>query len=428
MCGICGIAGRDTGGPPIGPSALRAMTDAIEHRGPDEDGRWIEPGVALGMRRLSIIDVAGSHQPVRNEDGRVLAVFNGEIFNFAELRRDLAARGHTLASEGDSETIVHLYEEYGLDFVRHLRGMFAIALWDRPNRRLVLARDRMGVKPLYWADTPYGIAFASEVKSLIAAGVVRPELDPMAAELFLAHGFVPGPRSLFAGVQQAPARLACWCGRTAGSPASARTGPPGTWTRSAPATAGRRTPSSCSSSCAPPPTTAWSSDVPLGVMLSGGLDSSLITALMAERLRPAGADVLDRLRRGRRLQRAARRAARRRPPGHRPPRARHLRRRPPGPARRGAVAPGGADRRRLLPRLPAAQPARPRDGHRRALRPGRRRTARRLSQARDRRDGALRAGRGARRRSPASARPGLEPRPRRHRRLDQRPGRPGCWR
>jgi asparagine synthase (glutamine-hydrolysing) len=281
MCGICGIAGRDTGGPPIGPSALRAMTDAIEHRGPDEDGRWLEPGVALGMRRLSIIDVAGSHQPVVSEDGRVHAVFNGEIFNFAELRRDLAARGHRLATEGDSETIVHLYEEHGLDFVRRLRGMFAIALWDRPRRRLVLARDRMGVKPLYWADTPYGLAFASEVKSLIAGGVVRPELDPMGAELFLAHGFVPGPRSLFAGVSKLPpASLLVWeDGRatqhTYWTPwdASAERAGNG-WAEDTEqllhllrtATHDRMV-----------------SDVPLGVMLSGGLDSSLITALMAER-------------------------------------------------------------------------------------------------------------------------------------------------
>ena len=130
------------------------MTSAIEHRGPDEAGHGIHPGVALGMRRLSIIDVAGSHQPVSTEDEQVTAVFNGEIFNFPELREELLGKGHKLATHGDSETIVHLYEEYGPDFVRRLRGMFAIALWDKPRRRLVLARDRMGVKPLYYASTP----------------------------------------------------------------------------------------------------------------------------------------------------------------------------------------------------------------------------------------------------------------------------------
>ncbi len=178
------------------------MTSAIEHRGPDEAGHGIHPGVALGMRRLSIIDVAGSHQPVSTEDEQVTAVFNGELFNFPELREELLGKGHKLATHGDSETIVHLYEEYGPDFVRRLRGMFAIALWDKPRRRLVLARDRMGVKPLYYASTPDGLAFASEVKSLLAGGLVRAELDPLGAELFLAHGFVPGPYTLFAGVRK----------------------------------------------------------------------------------------------------------------------------------------------------------------------------------------------------------------------------------
>ena len=198
------MAARDPRSTPIGVPALRAMTEAIIHRGPDDDGHHTEPGVALGMRRLSIIDVEGSPQPVTSETGDVQAVFNGEIYNFRELRDELAARGHRFATNGDSETIVHLYEELGPDFVTRLRGMFAIALWDRPRRRLVLARDRMGVKPLYWAETPNGLAFASEVKSLIAGGVIQPELDPMAAELFLAHGFVPGPRSLFAGVRKLP--------------------------------------------------------------------------------------------------------------------------------------------------------------------------------------------------------------------------------
>jgi asparagine synthase (glutamine-hydrolysing) len=202
MCGICGIASADPRAKPLDPPTLAAMTSAIEHRGPDEAGHAIHPGVALGMRRLSIIDVVGSHQPVATEDGRVTAVFNGEIFNFAELRSELTAKGHRLATRGDSETIVHLYEEHGLDFVRRLRGMLAIALWDKRRRRLVLARDRMGVKPLYYSCTPAGLAFASEVKALLAGGLVRAELDPLGAELFLAHGFVPGPYTLFDGVRK----------------------------------------------------------------------------------------------------------------------------------------------------------------------------------------------------------------------------------
>jgi asparagine synthase (glutamine-hydrolysing) len=281
MCGIAGIAAADPRRVPLEPEALRAMTRAIEHRGPDEDGHLLEPGVALGMRRLSVIDPSGSPQPVSSEDGEITAVFNGEIYNFHELREQLQARGHRFATRGDGETIVHLYEEHGPDFVDHLRGMFAIALWDRPRRRLLLARDRMGVKPLYLAETPAGLAFASEVKSLVAAGLVRPQLDHDAAELFMAWGYVPGPSTLFAGVRKLP-------------PASCLVYADGAlveqreyWTpwKSPPEGVG----------------SSWQedgerllellrtatrarmvSDVPLGVMLSGGLDSSLITALMAE--------------------------------------------------------------------------------------------------------------------------------------------------
>ena len=257
------------------------MTSAIEHRGPDEAGHGIHPGVALGMRRLSIIDVAGSHQPVSTEDEQVTAVFNGELFNFPELREELIAKGHKLATHGDSETIVHFYEEYGPDFVRRLRGMFAIALWDKPRRRLVLARDRMGVKPLYYASTPDGLAFASEVKALLAGGLVRAELDPLGAELFLAHGFVPGPYTLFAGVRKLePAALMVfedgkivdhrpyWNPWEDGAPRKALP-----WAEEQ---------EQLMELLRESVRARMISDVPLGVMLSGGLDSSLITALMAE--------------------------------------------------------------------------------------------------------------------------------------------------
>src|SRR5690242_6021293 len=161
------------------------MTEAIVHRSPDEDGHYVASGIAMGVRRLSIIDLASSHQPLSDESGDIWTVFNGEIFNFPELRRELQASGHRLATSGDTETIVHLYEEHGPDFPSRLRGMFGIALWDEPRRRLVLARDRMGVKPLYLAEGPYGLAFASEVKSLLAGGLVEPALDPVAAALFM---------------------------------------------------------------------------------------------------------------------------------------------------------------------------------------------------------------------------------------------------
>jgi asparagine synthase (glutamine-hydrolysing) len=313
MCGICGIAMRHGAAPTLEEDRLRAMTDAIVHRGPDERGTHREHGVALGMRRLSIIDVGGSHQPVANEQDTVRAVFNGEIYNYRELRERLRRDGHRLATEGDGETIVHLYEQHGVDFARHLEGIFAIALWDAPRRRLVLVRDQLGVKPLYYTLTSDGLAFASEVKALIAGGLLRPELDPAAAELFLAFGFVPGPRSLFAGVRKLmPAEVAVWEGEgdvalstywsahPEGTDGAATTDGVGRLT----ARTGARAPARSPGAAGEPARRAgasWDddrerllellrgatrrqmvSDVPLGSMLSGGLDSSLITALMAE--------------------------------------------------------------------------------------------------------------------------------------------------
>jgi asparagine synthase (glutamine-hydrolysing) len=280
MCGICGLAGRAGDRAPLAPGVLAAMTEAIVHRGPDEDGHHIAPGIAMGMRRLSVIDLASSHQPVANESGEVRAVFNGEIFNFRELRRDLEARGHRLRSAGDSETIVHLYEEHGADFPKRLRGMFGIALWDERRRRLVLTRDRMGVKPLYYAVTAAGLAFASEVKSLLAGGLVQPRLDALASELYLAYGYVPGPRTLFDGVHKlAPASTLIWeDGRVVSESEY--------WTPwDAPPRRGsswREDEEQLLELLRASVRARMVSDVPLGVMLSGGIDSSLITALMAE--------------------------------------------------------------------------------------------------------------------------------------------------
>ncbi len=282
MCGICGIAGRDASASVLDRERLHAMTEAIVHRGPDEEGLHLAPGVALGMRRLSIIDVGGSHQPVANEDSSVLAVFNGEIYNYRELRSDLAARGHRIATEGDGETIVHLYEEHGLDFAKHLEGIFAIALWDASRRRLVLVRDQLGVKPLYCALGPDGLAFASEVKSLLAGGLLKPALDPLAAELFLALGFVPGKRSLFAGVEKVlPGSMVVWEGD--GGVEQLQYWAPGDGAAERPAKASWAEDQERLLELLRASTRAQMvSDVPLGSMLSGGLDSSLITALMAE--------------------------------------------------------------------------------------------------------------------------------------------------
>jgi asparagine synthase (glutamine-hydrolysing) len=257
------------------------MTDVIRHRGPDDDGHHIEPGVALGMRRLSIIDLPGGSQPMSNEDGTVWTVFNGEIYNFAELHEWLEGRGHRFATRSDTEVIVHLYEELGADFPTRLRGMFAIAVWDSRERRLVITRDRMGVKPLYLAAGPRGLAFASEVKSLIAGGLVEPRLDPRAAELFLAYGYVPGPATLFAGVRKLmPATTLTWAD---GALVGERT----YWDpwQHAPDDVGRdwrEDQERLLGLLRESVEARMISDVPLGVMLSGGLDSSLIAALMAD--------------------------------------------------------------------------------------------------------------------------------------------------
>jgi asparagine synthase (glutamine-hydrolysing) len=279
MCGICGLAGHATDRPPLSPPALRAMTEAIVHRGPDEDGHHVAPGIAMGMRRLSIIDLSCSHQPLCNEQGEVWTVFNGEIFNFPQLRKQLRARGHRLATSGDTETIVHLYEDHGADFPERLRGMFAIAVWDAPRRRLVLTRDRMGVKPLYYALTADGLAFGSEVKSLLAAGLVQPRLDPLAAELYLAYGYVPGPRTLFEGVRKlAPATTLIWeDGRLSGE---TQYWTP--WQDAHPGGSIEEDEETLLALLRESIRARMISDVPLGVMLSGGLDSSLITALMTE--------------------------------------------------------------------------------------------------------------------------------------------------
>jgi asparagine synthase (glutamine-hydrolysing) len=281
VCGICGIAAGDPNEVPANRARLRAMTDAIIHRGPDDDGYLIEPGVALGVRRLSIIDVVTGAQPMASEDQSVTTVFNGEIYNFRELRRELAARGHTFRSSGDTETIVHLYEEHGSAFPERLRGMFAIAVWDRLRRSLVLTRDQNGVKPLYVVTGSFGLAFASEVKSLIAGGLLRPALDPVAAELFMAWGYVPGPRTLFRGVRKLmPGTVLVWEGgalreerRYSEPRPQPSLGAGHSW-----ADDGERLLDLLRSSVR----ARMISDVPVGVMLSGGIDSSLVATLMAQ--------------------------------------------------------------------------------------------------------------------------------------------------
>jgi len=198
MCGICGVLG------PIDASVLRSMTRTMVHRGPDDEGFYLADGVGLGVRRLSIIDVAGGHQPITNEDGTLVVVFNGEIYNHRELRTRLETQGHRFATRSDTEVLVHLYEEYGDASVHLLQGMFAYALWDGKRRRLLVARDRLGIKPLYYLETNGSFLFASEVKALLEHADVSAEPDLQALDLYLAFRYVPGPHTLFRGIKKLP--------------------------------------------------------------------------------------------------------------------------------------------------------------------------------------------------------------------------------
>src|SRR6266571_1721692 len=201
MCGIAGVIHRDPH-QPVSLELVRALCAALEHRGPDDEGLYVRGPVGLGMRRLSIIDVSGSQQPIFNEDGSKVIVFNGEIYNYRELRRGLIARGHVLRSQGDTETVLHLYEELGPECVTQLRGMFAFAIWDATQRTLLLARDRFGIKPLYVVTAPWGIAFASELKALHAAGLTSRELDWEALDAYFQLGYIPAPASPFVDVRK----------------------------------------------------------------------------------------------------------------------------------------------------------------------------------------------------------------------------------
>ena len=198
MCGIAGFAG------PGDRSVLEAMTATLVHRGPDEAGHHLGDGVGLGIRRLSIVDVASGHQPLASEDGQVLAVFNGEIYNHAELREGLLARGHRPATASDGEVLVHLYEEEGEALLARLNGMFGLALWDARRRRLVLARDRLGIKPLhYWTDGRT-LVFGSEIRALLAHPAVPRRLDREALDQYLTFEYVPAPRTMYDGIRKLP--------------------------------------------------------------------------------------------------------------------------------------------------------------------------------------------------------------------------------
>jgi asparagine synthase (glutamine-hydrolysing) len=278
MCGIVGIA-QTRNAPPLGVEAVRRMADTIRHRGPDDEGFFAPPGerVVLGMRRLSIIDLAGGHQPIANEDETVWVVCNGEIYNFREVRADLEKRGHRFRTHSDVEVLVHLYEEYGDDFIEHVSGMYGFALWDTRRKRLTMARDRLGQKPLYFLERGGTFAFASEIKALLALPGVSPGLDKAVLREYLAMGYSVAPRTLFAGIHKLPpaTRLVWQDGRIETStywsiPDSVREDvSEASWIERIRAELERAV------------TEHMVSDVPLGAFLSGGIDSSAVVALMS---------------------------------------------------------------------------------------------------------------------------------------------------
>src|SRR5438270_1436398 len=270
MCGICGIAAAN-GRADV--EALRAMSAQLVHRGPDSAGEHVDHEVALGSRRLSIIDLAGGDQPIANEDGTVVVVQNGEIYNYPELRDELARAGHAFRTHSDTEALVHLYEEHGSGFAERLRGMFAVAIWDASRRRLVLARDRYGIKPLYYRHVGGELRFASELRAL-----PRGEIDLDALEAFLAFNSIPAPYSIFRDVRKLPAgHVLVWESGSVTVERFARPGPTevrgGDEAELVEELRARLRDSVKAHLLA---------DVPVGVLLSGGVDSAALAALAAQ--------------------------------------------------------------------------------------------------------------------------------------------------
>jgi asparagine synthase (glutamine-hydrolysing) len=278
MCGIAGIY-EYARTRPVQRHRAQAMLDAIAHRGPDDEGFHFAPGLAIGNRRLSIIDVQGGHQPISNEDGTVVVFFNGEIYNYRELRQSLQARGHTLRTHSDTEAIVHLYEDLGEDCLHQLRGMFGLAIWDARRRRLLLARDRLGIKPLYYSVQDGRLLFGSEIKALLPYidYPVRADLDALGA--FLLLKYVPAPATMFEGVMALAPGHALSCDAdgvrvrrwwdVSFAPAE------GTIDEREAAERLRGLVQDAVSS-------QLVSDVPFGAFLSGGVDSSTVVALMSK--------------------------------------------------------------------------------------------------------------------------------------------------
>ena len=285
MCGIAGLF-YPAMAKPVDPARVRHMGDAMAHRGPDGSGVWTAPGVGLAHRRLSIIDVAGSPQPMASADGRLTIVFNGEIYNYRELREELAAAGQLFRTDGDTEVILAGYARWGAGVLDRLNGMFAFAIHDAATQSLFLARDRFGVKPLHWTELSDGaVAFASELKGLLAHPLLRRAADVTAVEDYLAYGYVPDDACLVAGVRKLPAGHFLLLERGKPVPAPRR------WYALSFADRARGSAGALGEELLDRLRTAVTSrmvaDVPLGAFLSGGVDSSAVVALMAEASRRA---------------------------------------------------------------------------------------------------------------------------------------------
>ncbi|MDP3481205.1 MAG: asparagine synthase (glutamine-hydrolyzing), partial [Desulfoprunum sp.] len=277
MCGICGIVTLASG-MAVEHDDLLAMRDVMVHRGPDDAGIFIERNVGLGHRRLSIIDLSTGHQPMTNEDGSVVIVFNGELYNYLGLRDQLIAKGHVFTTHSDTEVIIHAYEQYGENCLEYFRGMFAFAIWDSRNRQLFIARDRLGKKPLYygqWGDT---FLFASEIKGILAHPAAQRELDVDALDLYFGFRYVPGPRTMFKGIAKLQPGHFLKISDNVVSTSEYWDFNAIQTRHIAQETAEEEFVELLKESIR----LRLMSDVPLGVFLSGGVDSSVVVALMSE--------------------------------------------------------------------------------------------------------------------------------------------------
>ncbi len=276
MCGITGMIYRDLQRP-VAPETLQRMCDVLAHRGPDDDGQLIDGHVGLGMRRLSVMDMDNGRQPIANEDGRIWVVFNGEMYNYLDVRKHLERQGHVFATQTDTETIVHAYEAYGESCAEVFNGMFAFAVWDAHQQRLILARDRLGIKPLYYYEDGERLIFGSELKAILAHPEVPRQLDFEALDSFLTCEYIPAPLSIFQGIRKlSPGHVFVWDAK------GSRLQPYWRLERRPLDVPEAELGEALYDLLQDAVRLRLMSDVPLGAFLSGGVDSSAIVALMSD--------------------------------------------------------------------------------------------------------------------------------------------------